>query len=297
MPHRLICVAILLFWTVAAGALFTRDVLPNYLLGPPPDLRSIAQAGQTEGPVRWSILAVGEGSGANLRSVGQITTEVQKKRDGWVRMTSTASLDSGELLRGMAPDSPSGERIGVIGAYEIDASGNLQNFRVVVRGDESSRQEWLTVEGRLKKDAMEIISPQPPAAAQRHARRCRISRGGSSRIRDGAARPHPRVAGRPDVEEPGRQPPDRDRVEECFGPRSSGTEHDLLGQARRSLTLKVVTRMTPISAATWVRPDGLVLRQELPFPHKTRLVMERMPEDATRDRAAPRGFNGRRPAR
>ena len=42
-------------------------------------------------------------------------------------------------------------------------------------------------------------------------------------------------------------------------------------------TLEVVTQMTPLTARTWVRPDGLVLRQEVPFPF-VRLMLERLPE-------------------
>ena len=35
--------------------------------------------------------------------------------------------------------------------------------------------------------------------------------------------------------------------------------------------------MPPVSVRTWVRPDGLVLRQEVPFPF-VRLVLERLPQ-------------------
>ena len=43
MPHRLVCVAILLFWSVAAVALFSRDILPDLLIGTPPDLRTVSK--------------------------------------------------------------------------------------------------------------------------------------------------------------------------------------------------------------------------------------------------------------
>ena len=48
--------------------------------------------------------------------------------------------------------------------------------------------------------------------------------------------------------------------------------------------LEVVARATPVSVRIWVRPDGLVLRQEVPFPF-VRLVLERQPEDVSTEGA------------
>ena len=42
-------------------------------------------------------------------------------------------------------------------------------------------------------------------------------------------------------------------------------------------TFEVVQHMTPLSMRTWVRLDGVILRQEVPFPF-VRLVLERQPE-------------------
>jgi hypothetical protein len=42
-------------------------------------------------------------------------------------------------------------------------------------------------------------------------------------------------------------------------------------------TLEVVQHLTPLVARTWVRSDGLVLRQEVPFP-LVKLVLERQPD-------------------
>ena len=52
-------------------------------------------------------------------------------------------------------------------------------------------------------------------------------------------------------------------------------------------TLEVVQHAGPLTARTWVRPDGLVLRQEVPFPF-VELVLERQPEASPR-RARRRG--------
>src|SRR5262245_45024514 len=56
MPHRAICVAILIFWAFAAVSLFTRDLLPDLVVGPPPDMRTVTRAGDVPRPTKWSIL-------------------------------------------------------------------------------------------------------------------------------------------------------------------------------------------------------------------------------------------------
>jgi hypothetical protein len=42
-------------------------------------------------------------------------------------------------------------------------------------------------------------------------------------------------------------------------------------------TLEVVSRFSLLTARTWIRPDGLVLRQEVPFP-LARIILERIPK-------------------
>ena len=274
MPHRLVCLAILIFWTIAAGALFTRDVLPTILLGPPPDLRTIAEADAEEGPVRWAILA-SDDDRANLRSVGQITTESRRKRDGWVRFVSNAWLDTGELLRGTPLTTSDTERIGVISSAEIDNTGNLQNFRVGVKLDEIGGGEVLSLEGRVKKGQLEIVTQGPMRFL-----------GGTYSL---PYRPRQIVQNSlgPLDRMPGLQVGqtwESQVVSPLFGTIQScrvevvGTEHISWG-GTPVLTNKVVTTMKPFSAATWVRPDGLVLRQEIPFPHRIKLILERQADD------------------
>ena len=42
MPSRLVCVGILLYWSIATFALVKNDLLPELSVGNPPDLRTIA---------------------------------------------------------------------------------------------------------------------------------------------------------------------------------------------------------------------------------------------------------------
>lgn len=283
MPNRFICVAILLFWTIAAGTLFTRDVLPNYLLGPPPDLRTISQADESPGPTRWSILAADEGKSNSLRSVGQVTTDTRRKRDGWVRMTSLAWIDAGELLQGSSLDTQPSERIGIQGACEIDRSGNLQNFRIGVRFDERDSPEVLSLEGRLKKDAMEVMTKGKGLLGFMNGTHL-IPYQPRSIIQNSFG-PLERMPGLQvgQTWETRVVSPLTGAIQSCRV-RVEKQEAIVWGN-NAIMTLKVVTKMTPISLATWVRPDGLVLRQEIPFTPKVKLLLERLPEDPARDLA------------
>jgi hypothetical protein len=46
---------------------------------------------------------------------------------------------------------------------------------------------------------------------------------------------------------------------------------------------EVVQHSKAISARTWVRPDGMIIKQEVPLPI-VRLVLERVPEQSAADR-------------
>lgn len=276
MPHRLVSLLILLFWTIAAGALFIRDILPTVWLGPPPDLRTIAQSDAPEGPVRWSILAADDDKRVNMRAVGQIVTETSRNRDNWVRMTSTAWLDSGELFRGTPFETAQSERVGVIGSAEIDSTGNLQHFRVSVRFNERGAEEILSLEGRLHKDMLEIVTRSPIKflnKTQTFPYRPR-------EIVQNSLGPLDRMPGLQVGQTWANQviSPLTGSIEACRV-EVVGTEHIIWGSSP-VMTLKVVTRMNTLSATTWVRPDGLVLRQEVPFiPQRIKLILERLPDD------------------
>jgi hypothetical protein len=278
MPPRLVCVAILLLWAVAAVALFTRDLLPDLLIGPPPDLRAVVQAEDTARPTKWAILVADDAEATNTRSVGQATTRASRRRDGDFVLSSEAWIDSAEVLRGTRFASDQGERIDVGGEYVVDPSGNLDHFRAwVQRRGEGHDQLILT--GRLtKRDELEVNVTG--------------TFGAMPLINSNSKFPYQR----------------RSLVQSALGPldRMPGLQlgqiwetrvvSPLTGQvvtgrvevARRvtitwdnnpTKTFEVVTRMGFATARTWVRPaDGLVLRQEVPFP-LVKLVLERVPDD------------------
>src|SRR6185312_12994870 len=99
MPSRLVCVAVLGYWLIAAWGLVARDLLPELAVGSPPDLRSIARAGEDALPARWNIVVADDPSDpSSRRSVGQAITSSRRGSDGSIRMASRVVFDSGRLV-------------------------------------------------------------------------------------------------------------------------------------------------------------------------------------------------------
>ncbi len=314
MPTRWVCLTLLGFWTFAAWELFRRDILPDLVVGPPPDLRAISRAA-TEGPVRWTILLADDeepapGKNPNRRAIGQVVTETVVQRDGGVRLTSQAWFDAAMLFRrggGSVPDDPGtaaadrllgrtrrprpeadpitldGERIEVNGACWIDRSGDLEGFRIAVREGRASQEDLLVLDGRLRKDRVVITSSGV------------LPYIGPSSF---PYTPHGMV-------QTGLAPLDRlpglhvgQKWETHVISPLSLTGQVVTGNVEvvgkkiftwdgnPVTTLEVVARVGGLTARTWVRPDGLVLRQEVPLP-LAKLLLERVPGPPTATVARP----------
>jgi hypothetical protein len=274
MPHRLVSVAILILWIFASAALFTRDILPDLVIGSPPDLRSVALANEAPGPTKWAILVADDAAGVKLTSVGQAVTETRRQRDGGVQIVSRAWFDSGALLRGTAMARVQNERLEVRGLYAIDRSGNLDSFRAGVRVG-GSTQDTLVLNGAVKQNSLEVraIGPLPMLTWTKsfpYQPRGMVQN---------ALGPLDRM--------PGLQVGQR-WLSRMVSPLTGRVEEVRVEVARTRLitwgnnevmALEVVTHMPPLTARTWVRPDGLVLRQEAPFPF-VKLIMERQDDNA-----------------
>lgn len=279
MPNRLTCLLILLAWCYFSVTLFIRDILPEIIVGPPPDLRAITRAGQAhDGPTRWSILVADDQDALNLRAIGHVETRTRQTRDGWFRMSSYAWLDSAGLLKGAPVTRDQNERFEIHGVSDVDRSGNLDTFRVSValRG---VKQEMLVLSGKVRDN--ELIVTASGALPLFNWRK-----------------QFPYVARQaihndfgPLDQMPGLQVGQRWSVG-VVSPLTGRVQEAQVAVERRRVitwdanpvtTFEVATRMPPtgafppMTARTWVRPDGLVLRQELPFPF-VRLVLERLPD-------------------
>lgn len=299
MPPRLLTLGLLLYWVLAALSLITRDVLPEWTLGSPPDLRTISRAEEGARPGRWAVQVVDDPGHPDVRrTVGQAMTEAVRRPDEKVLMASRVWFDAGGLLKGTpferTPlDSDSGVRIEVASTYLVDRSGNLISFQVHVRSvHEPEPMELLDVEGTRKNLALEITTrsalPIPiPIPMLNQTRTIPYEPRG---VVQNALGPIDRL--------PGLHVGQRweTRMVSPFTGRADVVRVEV---TRRSsiywngnpvTALEVVQHMTPlsptpVSSRTWVRSDGLVLRQEVPFPFKKLLVLERLSDDA-----APESF-------
>jgi hypothetical protein len=277
MPPRFVCVAILLYWVVAAWNLIRHDLLPELRFARPPDLLSIARAVRGNGPSRWSVQVIDDPAHPDVRrSVGQAITESIHRRDGGVLLSSQVQFDSGGLLRGTAFASRAPVALEIASTCAIDPTGNLQSFRAAVRS-EADPQEVLRIEGRLdaRGDALEVTAHGPlPIMNQ-------------TRTIPYQARSLVQNAMEPFDYLPGLQVGQR-WESRIVNPLNGRIEPVRVEVTRKTVihwdnhpvtVLEVVQHMVPFAAKTWVRTDGMVLRQEVPFP-LVKLVLERQPDQA-----------------
>lgn len=279
MPSRPACVAILLFWVYAAGELLRRDILPDLWITPPPDLRSIAAAEDLSRPTEWE-LTVAEGNGMRgYRSVGRAKTWSESSPEGGTVLFGQVGFDSGSLMKGTRFDYQGNGRIDISNRFEIDPSGNLRRFRAVVRSP-SEGFDLLTLEGQVKGASLEVKA-KGPAPLLNWTRNFPYEARGMIQNSIG---PIDRL--------PGLQVGQR-WVSRVVSPLTGRVEevkvevvrkHAIQWDNRVVTTLEVVQHLTPISARTWVSRDGLVLRQEVPFPF-VKLILERVPDRGERGQA------------
>ncbi|WP_422931115.1 hypothetical protein [Singulisphaera sp. PoT] len=274
MPPRLVSLGILLYWAIAASTLIRRDVLPEMGFVRPPDLRTIARAEDNAEPSRWSVEVIDNPLSPDLRrSVGTASTHSTRNARGWVIMKSRVFFDAGGLLKGTPLRSNADGHIEVLSSYQVDPSGNLRSFQATVKA-ESEPEILLQVDGALKKGEMEITSTGPM-----FNRKWTIPYQARGLIQN-AVGPFDRL--------PNLQVGQRWETR-VISPLFGNVETVRVEVARRTViqwnnnpvpTYEVVHHMTPLSARTWVRPDGFVLRQEVPLPF-VKLVLERLPDHAS----------------
>jgi hypothetical protein len=270
MPSRFVSLGILIYWSVAAFCLLTWDVIPELTLGYPPDLRAIALAGDPGKPVRWSVQVVDDPRSPDARrTVGEAVTESSRRPNGWFELTSRVEFDADGLVRGTPFATHTRMDLSVQSRYRVDPSGNLNSFDLEVKSRESL-ETLIKVKGQLKGSKMEVTSKGPVPILNQNLSFAYEPRG---MVQD-ALGPLDRL--------PGLHVGQR-WESQVINPFSGQVDKMRAEVSRRSLihwdgnpvtTLEVVQHMGPLAMHTWVRPDGTILRQEVPFPF-VRLVLER----------------------
>lgn len=278
MPSRWVSLAILVYWMVAAFLLLKWEVLPEMSLGHPPDLRTIAAAGENSAPAYWEIDVIDDPKRPDRRrEVGEAVTETTRRADNWVTMTSRVDFDAGALLRGMPLGGGRGEvRLRLKSVYRIDPSGNLRSFDMSAAAPDSG-EDLVTVEGRLDGSLMKVAVKGPALILNQDYEFPYEPRG----VVHDALRPLDRL--------PGLQVGQRWDMQ-VVNPLTGATETARVEVKRRVLidwngeavnAFEVHQRSKAITAKTWVRLDGLIMRQEVPLPF-VHMVLERLPGEPLR---------------
>ncbi len=206
------------------------------------------------------------------RSVGEAVTTSKRLENGWFELSSRVGFDAGGLLHGTPFGTKTSVRLEMGSIYRVDSSGNLRSFDVKVTPRDSI-ETLFTVTGRLKEGMMEVVSKGlVPILNQKMS----FPYEPRSVVQD-ALGPLDRL--------PGLHLGQRwdSRV---VNPFTGQVEQVRVEVQRRTLihwngepvsAFEVVQHTGPLTARTWVRPDGVIIRQEVPFPF-VRLVLERIPE-------------------
>ena len=272
MPNRLVSAAILIFWAVAAGSLIERDVLPEWLIGPPPDLHTVTKAGESSGPTSWTIYVADDPSSVDtLRPIGEVVTRTISKKDGWLQLVSHATFNSSGLLNGPVMGAGTGEQIDVSNSFDIDQAGNLYHFRAAVRAN-GGREELIVLEGNLKQNAIEVRATGPIPLLNWTREFPYKTRG----MVQNSLSPLDKMPGLHVGQrwESRMVSPLTGRVEVV---RAEVVKRGVIHWDGEPVhVLEVVTKATAMTARTWVRLDGLVLRQEVPNP-LVKLFLDRRP--------------------
>jgi hypothetical protein len=273
MPSRFVSLGILVYWCVAAFCLLTWEVLPELSLGYPPDLRAIASASDGSKPVVWSIQVIDDPRQPEARrAVGEAITESRRLLDGWFELSSRMTFDAGELLKGTPFGTKASVGLALSSLYRVDRSGNLNSFNMKVT-PRDGQETLFTVYGQLKKGTMEVVSKGPVSMLNQ---KLTIPYEPRSVVHD-ALGPLDRL--------PGLHLGQRWDTQ-VVSPFTGKVERVRVEVLRRTLVhwngepvsaFEVVQHAGPITSKTWVRADGVIVRQEVPLPI-VRLVLERVPE-------------------
>jgi hypothetical protein len=207
------------------------------------------------------------------RTVGEAVTSSSRQRDGWYELSSRVEFDAGGLLRGTPFATRTNARLKIASQYHVDPSGNLQNFNLRVISPEFT-DELIQVKGQLKGKSMEVVSRGPVPMLNQQVRFDYEPR---SVVQD-VLGPLDRL--------PGLHVGQRWETR-VINPFSGQVDRVRVVVARQTMihwdgnpvsTFEVVQTMGPLSMRTWVRIDGVILRQEVPFPF-LRLLLDRRPDE------------------
>ena len=262
----------MIFWLICSGILFYRDILPDYLVGQPPDWKRLVQKAEY-GKTRW-LIAVDDGGEIN-RVVGQAFNEINMRADGATILKSQIKIDAKGLFNGTILQVAESTKFQFENTTTITPQGLLDHIRAEVRVEDLGDKPILVIQGiptdqnKLDIRFSSSISPLMNFRQIIEYAPQQMVRGGLEPIDQ---LPGLRIGQRwtTQILQPMTARPESIRSEVVSLVRIfwNGNPTEVFLVEHKAITFL---------AKTWVRRDGLVLRQQLPTPF-VKLVLERDPK-------------------
>lgn len=247
MPNRHTCVIIVLFWTGMMTWYVHREVVPSWLQPSPADYRALVPRAGQDGRVGWLLY---EGD----RPIGRAETELIHREDGSVQVHSRARF--GELPVRLGASEATRAGLNAEAVFEVNAAKELSNFQITIAFD--SGLAPIEVTGKVEDRQLHV-------AFETGSRRYELP---------GQYYPRHRLIG--DVLSPlERMPPlhtgqtwsmllVNPLTNQVGTVQSEVTgKEPLFWGGRRLETLVVQSKGGGIHTRAWVRPNGVVLKQEI----------------------------------
>lgn len=269
MPTPSFRLLVVAFWAGMMGWLFQRELLPRLVLGPPPGYRDVVanvDPDEEDPPsVTWKVLA-------GSKQIGTATTSIKRRGDGVTVLSGSIELNKLPVL-GLLETIEQSLTLSAESRFYIGPTGQLRHFDIeataqgvdaplIVRGRVEKKQLHVTLDWEGTHHE-ETLAYEPRGLVMN----CFSPVGRMPNLRVGQAWNIPMVnplTGRVDLV------------------RVKVTGRELISWGNQpAVAAYVVTQTTGIAgteARTWVRDDGLVLRQEVPLLLST-MTFERVPDD------------------
>ena len=263
----------MIFWLICSGILFYRDILPDYLVGQPPDWKRLVQKAEY-GTTRW-LIAVDDGGEKN-RVVGQAFNEINKRADSATILKSRIKIDAKGLFNGTILQVAESTKFQFENTTTITPQGLLDHIRAEVRVEELGDKPILVIQGiptNQNKLDIRFSSSISPLMNFRQI----IEYAPQQMVRGGLE---------PIDHLPGLRIGQRwtTQILQQMTARPESIRSEVVSLVRifwngnPTEVFLVEHKAITFSAKTWVRRDGLVLRQQLPTPF-VKLVLERDPKE------------------
>lgn len=277
MPSLTTRVVIIVAWLVSTSWLIYKDYLPRILVGEPPDWKSVTADQKSLKPASWLIMV--EDKPGETRVVGRATNKNSKTADGSTTLASHVKIDARGLFKNTPMAVAESTEFEFDSETRISPQGLLQQFRATVSVRDLGEKPVLTIMGVPTPDQKIEIRFQSSLSPLLNFRQI-LPISSSNMIRGGLEPvdwlPGLRVGQRWNT-----------MILQPLTARPEVVQSQVTSEGRifwngnPTDVMTVEHKAGTYSAVSFVRRDGLVIRQQLPSP-LVKLILDREPEETIR---------------